>query len=179
MLRKKIFRSKLLALELLATFLLLVFPMEGLAQTPATGSIYGFIYGEDLKTPVEKAVVKVRNIKSGKEYESAPTDKNGLYKITGIEEGRYVLGVSTSEGDFNFDFIIYIKANESAKLSVALKRGYESVVAQKAEKAAKKKSFFLSPEGILVLLAGGAAAIAGTVVAVGGGTPAPVSASKR
>jgi hypothetical protein len=178
MLRKKIFRSKLLALELLAAFLLLVFPMAGLAQTPV-GSMYGFVYGEDLKTPVEKAVVKVRNIKSGKEYESAPTDKNGLYKITDIEEGRYVLGVSTSEGDFNFDFIIYIKANESAKLSVALKRGYESVVAQKAEKAAKKKSFFLSPEGILVLLAGGAAAIAGTIVAVRGGTPASVSPSSR
>ncbi|MEW6456131.1 MAG: hypothetical protein AB1410_05370 [Acidobacteriota bacterium] len=162
MLREKIFRSKALALGVISTFLFMFIPVEALAQVPAaTGSMIGFVYGDDMKTPVENAIVKIRNIKDGKEFESAPTDQNGLYKITNIEEGRYILGITTKEGDFNFEYFILMKANEIAKLSFALKPGVASSIGGKAGDP-EKKPFFKTPLGIVILIAASAAVIYGT-----------------
>jgi hypothetical protein len=141
-----------------------------------TGALTGNVFVEDLKTPVEGAVIKIRNLVTGKEYQSPPTDKNGTYLIQGIEEGHYSLGVSSKAGDFNFEFQIYVKAGETGKLSVALKPGAPVVVA--AKKA--KKSFFLTPLGIATAL-GALAATTAVVSGIAGSSPAPaaVSPSRR
>jgi hypothetical protein len=146
----KLFRSRLLASGVLAAFALLVTPVAPFAQVKAPaagGSLVGFIYAQDMKTPVPNAVVKIRNLAKAKDYESQPTDANGMYKITGVEEGRYILGVTAGKGDFNFDYALVLKGNELAKLSVALKEG-----GQTTGPDAKKKSFFLSPAGIVVIV---------------------------
>jgi len=122
MFKERIFRSKVLSLGVISAFLLVLAPIEAFTQVQAaTGSLVGFVYGENLKIPVGNAVVKIRNIEDGEEYQSPPSDESGLYKIKDIKEGRYVLGVSTKAGDFNFEYQILVKANEMAKLSLALK----------------------------------------------------------
>lgn len=131
MIRTKVFRSKILAVGVLAAFVMLFAPVEAFTQRPGegtTGSLIGFIYGEDMPTPVENAVVKIRNIEDGKEYESTATDDTGVYRIAEVKEGHYALGVSTTEGDFNFEYIVLIKAGEMGKLSLALKPGAASTV---------------------------------------------------
>jgi hypothetical protein len=150
MLINKIFRSRLLVTGTLAAFVLLVTPVAPFAQgkAPAAGgSLVGFIYDKDMKTPVPNAVVKLRNVAKATEYESQPTDANGMYKIAGIEEGRYILGITAAKGDFNFDYGLILKANEMAKLSVALQEG-----GQTTGPDAKKKSFFKSPAGIVAIV---------------------------
>jgi hypothetical protein len=150
MLIHKLFRSRLLASGVLAAFALLVTPVAPFAQgkaPAASGSLVGFIYAKDMKTPVPNAVVKLRNLAKAKEYESQPTDANGMYKISGIEEGRYIVGVTAGKGDFNFDYALVLKGNELAKLSVALQEG-----GQTTGQDAKKKSFFPSPAGIVVII---------------------------
>jgi len=150
MLIHKIFRSRLLVGGVLAAFALLVTPVAPFAQgkAPAAGgSLVGFIYAKDMKTPVPNAVVKLRNLAKAKDYESQPTDANGMYKISGIEEGRYILGVTAGKGDFNFDYALVLKGNELAKLSVALQEG-----GQTTGPDAKKKSFFLTPAGIVIIV---------------------------
>ena len=145
-----IFRSRVLAMGVLAAFVLLVAPVREFAQSKAPaagGSLVGFLYDKDMKTPVANAVVKIRNVEKGKGYESAPTDANGMYKITGIEQGRYILGVTGAKGDFNFDYAVALKGSEIAKLSVALQEGGQTTGAD-----AKKKSFFTSPAGIVILV---------------------------
>jgi len=150
MLVNSIFRSRVLAVGVLAAFALLVAPVSEFAQSKAPaagGSLVGFIYEKDMKTPVPNAVVKLRNIAKAGEYESVPTDANGMYKITGIAEGRYILGVTGAKGDFNFDYALALKGSEVAKLSVALQEGGKTTGTD-----AKKKSFFLSPAGIVVMV---------------------------
>jgi uncharacterized surface anchored protein len=150
MLMNNVFRSRFLILVVVAAFMLLVTPVREFAASKdpaAGGSLVGFIYDKDMKTPIANAVVKLRNLAKAKEYESGRTDANGMYKITGIEEGRYILGVTAAQGDFNFDYALALKGNEMAKLSVALQEGGQTTGAD-----AKKKSFFLSPAGIVVMV---------------------------
>ncbi|MEW5900992.1 MAG: carboxypeptidase-like regulatory domain-containing protein [Acidobacteriota bacterium] len=146
MLKEKIFHSRVLVWGLASAFLSLLLPVEALAQARGTGSLIGFIYAEALARPVENAVVKIRNLSTRKEFMSKPTDKTGLYKIENVEEGRYVLGVTTPQGDFNFEFELFIKAGEIAKLSLALKPGLMAALAVPFKAALP---FFKTPLGIV------------------------------
>lgn len=91
-----VFRSKVLAVGLAAAFVLLTVPVRefaaGAPKASGSGALSGYIYGEDMRTPVRNAVVKLRSLDSQKEYESEPTDLEGMYKIPEVEEGRYVMG---------------------------------------------------------------------------------------
>lgn len=155
MFTKNVYRSKALACAVAAAFIVLVTPVADFAQMPAApgASLVGFVYGKDMKTPVPSAVVKIRDVGTQKEFASPPADENGMYKIAGIPEGRYILGVTSPEGDFNFDYVMHLKAGEMAKLSVALQEGGEAT-----GEDAPKKSFFKSPLGIALII---------TVAAVG------------
>lgn len=160
MFMQNIFRSRILVGGLMAAVLLLMTPVVEFAQAkapaaPSHGSLVGFIYAKDMKTPVAQAVVKLRDITSTKEFDSQPTDANGMYKITGLPNGRYILGVTTTTGNFNFDYALIIKGNEMAKLSVALTPGGKTT----GEDAAAK-SFFSDPQnvvGVVIMVAGLAA----------------------
>ena len=149
MFMNNVFRSKVLIVGLVAAFMLLVAPVREFAQSKAPaagagGSLVGFIYAKDMKTPVANAVVKIRDVSNPKEFASQPTDVNGMYKITGLPEGRYILGVTTAAGNFNFDYALILKANEMAKLSVALAPGGRT-----SGDDAAAKSFFSSPANIV------------------------------
>jgi hypothetical protein len=148
-----VFRSRVLVVGVLAAFMLLVAPVREFAQTQAPlagkggGSLVGFIYEKDMKTPVANAIIKIRDVATPKEYASLPTDANGMYKITGITEGRYIIGVASPTGSFNFDYVLILKGSEMAKLSVALSPGGQTTGVD-----AKKKSFFLTPAGIVLIV---------------------------
>lgn len=153
MLKHKTFRSRLLVSGIVVAFLTIIIPIEGLGQTAGTGALTGTIYWDDAKTPVENAVVKMRNFQTGKELLSPPSNKNGLYSVKDIPEGRYIIGVSTSRGDYNFLFEVFIKANETAKLYLALKTTESMVVLKKAE-GKGFLAFFGKPAGIALAVGG-------------------------
>ena len=160
--KSSVFRSKVLAVSLVAAFVLLTVPVrEFAASAPkaggsgGNGALSGYIYGEDMRTPVRNAVVKLRSLDSQIEYESEPTDLDGMYKIPGIEEGRYVMGVVSFQGDYNFHYSILIKSDALAKLSVAMKPGAAPVRLEEGTGSTAKKGlgqFFKSPAGILTLI---------------------------
>ena len=152
-----VFRSKILAMFLAAAFILLTVPIRDFAAgaPKANGALSGYIYGEDMRTPVRNAVVKLRNVANQKEYESEPTDLEGMYRIPGIEEGRYVMGVMSVQGDYNFHYSILIKSDALAKLSVAMKPGAAPVRLEQGTSTSEKKGigdFFKSPAGIMTIL---------------------------
>jgi len=109
--------------------LLLCFPAF-LRSESAKGNIIGFVYGQDGTTPLEGAVVKVKNIATGTVYESSKSDTNGVFTIVGIESGVYLYGVLTPQGEFNSEnyFGLRVSEGETAKLSIAL-TPYEQKVA--------------------------------------------------
>jgi hypothetical protein len=151
MLKIGIFRSRGLALGLLAAFLLLVAPVREFAQAPLKGgTLTGQVFGADMKTPVVNATVKIRNLNTQKEF-SSPTDKVGMFRITGIEEGWYTLGVSSILGDYNLNYGVYIKAGETAKLNLSMKGA--GVLEGKGLGSTAPKGFFASTAGILVIIA--------------------------
>jgi len=152
-----VFRSKVLVVFLAASFILLTLPVRDFAAgaPKANGALSGYIYNEDMRTPVRNAVVKLRNVASQKEYESEPTDLEGMYRIPGIEEGRYVMGVMSVQGDYNFHYSILIKSDALAKLSVSMKPGAPPVRIEQGSTGKEKKGigdFFKSPAGILTLI---------------------------
>jgi hypothetical protein len=161
MLKIGIFRSRVLVVCLLAAFLLLLTPVRDYAQAPLKGGILtGQVFGADMKTPVVNATVKIRNLNTQKEF-SSPTDKTGMFKITGVEEGWYTLGVSSILGEYNLNYGVYIKAGETAKLNLSMKGA--GVLEGKGLGSSAPKGFFAKPAGILVIVAvagGGIAAFA-------------------
>lgn len=162
MLRKEVFRSPALLGLTISALMLLLFPIEGLAAP--TGAVVGFIYGSDMKTPVQNAVVKIRNVDDGKEFASTPTDVNGAYKIEQVKEGKYILGVTAPNGDYNFQYILVVKGGEIGKLSLALKAGEATGLAQEEPQAVEKEkvSFFRTPVGVAVLMVATTLALYGT-----------------
>ncbi|HRD01546.1 MAG TPA: carboxypeptidase-like regulatory domain-containing protein [Candidatus Saccharicenans sp.] len=156
MLRKGIFRSPALLVLTIFSFMVIMLPIESLAQASAeAGSLVGFIYDSDMKTPVQNALVKIRNLDNGQEYASGPTDNSGAYKIGQIKEGKYILGINTQNGDYNFDYVLMVKGGEMGKLSLALKTGEAKTLSGQGEErpAEKEKiSFFRTPAGIAVLM---------------------------
>ena len=172
-----VFQSRALVFFLSGAFILTTFPVASFAQAGSggTGALVGHIYTEDMRTPVRNAVVKLRNVATQKEYESEPTNLEGLYRINGIEEGRYILGVVSSGGSYNFQYSIQIKPNALAKLSLATKPGAAAVRIDQGTNRYEKKSvwdFFSSPAGILMLVV--AAETALFVIALSQGEASPI-----
>lgn len=157
MFRTRAFRSRVLAGGLVAAILWLTVPMPAAAQTQAPaagrqGTLQGTVYSEGMKARVANAIVKIRNLNNQKEYVSAPTDAKGNYKVLMIEEGWYTLGVSTAAGDFNLNYGVYIKAGETAKLSVEMMPG-GMLEGKGSSGGGSGKGFFSTPGGILVIVA--------------------------
>lgn len=161
MFKSLVFRSRGLAGATIAAFVLLTLPFPSLARGPQAqeqakitarqGTLLGAVYSEGMRSRVANAVVKIRNLNTQKEFTSQPTDAKGNYKILMIEEGWYTLGVTTPAGDFNLNYGVYIKAGETAKLSVELLPG--GMLEGRGGSLAGKKSFFATPGGVLLIVA--------------------------
>ncbi|MBC7362861.1 MAG: carboxypeptidase regulatory-like domain-containing protein [Candidatus Aminicenantes bacterium] len=165
MLRKRFYHSPLFVGITIVSFMFLLLPLESLARPAApSGAIVGFVYGSDMKTPVQNAVVKIRNVDDGKEYVSTPTDATGAYKIDQVKEGKYILGVSAPNGDYNFQYVLMVKGGDIGKLSLALKTGEVTSLGQEGQKApeTEKVSFFRTPVGVAVLMVATTVALYGT-----------------
>lgn len=116
----KFSKSKILVFTLIFSFLFTSIPVALSAEEDPTGNLTGFIYEEDEKTPVENAVVKIRNITTGEEFSSEPTNELGVYKIENIPIGVYLIGVVVDKEKYNINMMVEIKKEETAKISCIL-----------------------------------------------------------
>lgn len=161
----KAIRSKTVSLLLIFSFILFYSPHLLKAEAVGKGNLIGFVYEKNGTTSLEGAIVKLKNVSTSRIYESSKTDKLGAFKIAGIDEGLYVVGISSKKGDFNLKDLIGIKANETAKVSFALK---PQLKVQKEKKAKIRKtknlvSFFKTPVGLAVIVAASVAIVYGAV----------------
>lgn len=111
-------------------FLVFCFPAFLMSGNIAKGNIIGFVYDQDGTTPLEGAIVKVKNASTGTIYESSKSDENGVFALEGVESGVYLYGVLTAQGEFNSDnfFGVRVSEGDTAKLSISL-TPYEQKVA--------------------------------------------------
>jgi len=158
---------KLKSVFFLLSFSFLMFYSPHLINGKALGkgNLIGFVYDKDGITPLEGTIVKLKNVSTGSIYESRKADKLGVFKIEGIDEGLYVIGISSKEGSFNVENFIGIKANETAKVSFALKHQAKGTKQKrpKIKKGLNLARFFASPIGQAVIIAASVAIVYGAV----------------
>ena len=133
----RLVKSKFLAITIILSSILFNSPPSLMGQSSRTGNLIGYIYEEDATTPLEDAVIIIRNISDDSIYESNESNKLGAAKIDHIEEGLYVLGIWTKEGGYNINNIVGIKANETVEISFILEALAQEKNTQK--KDAEKK----------------------------------------
>jgi len=130
-------------------------------RSPGKGNLIGKIYAKDGTTVVVGALAKIKNVATAKAYEGK-TNKLGTFKIEGIEEGLYSVGIVTDEGEFNVESMIGIKANKTVLVTLVLKPYLEeeegmaevrSEVVKRDKAPSKILKFFTSPAGIAIIVA--------------------------
>lgn len=131
-------------------------------RSPGKGNLIGKIYAKDGVIAIVGAFAKIKNVTTAKAYESRLTDKLGTFKIEGIEEGMYSVGIVTDEGEFNVESLIGVKANKTLLITLVLKP-YLKEETKKAEVRSeifesykgpsKFLKFFRSPAGIAIIVA--------------------------
>ena len=125
-------------------------------RSPGKGNLIGKIYAKDGVTVIVGAVAKIKKTITVKVYESSKTDKRGSFKIEGIEEGLYSVGIITDEGEFYIESLIGIKANKTTLITLVLRPFKVEVRSEivKSDKAPSKfLKFFTSPAGIAIIVA--------------------------
>jgi hypothetical protein len=111
------FTSILLSLALV----LLYMPSLAKAGDNESANLIGFVFSEDGTTPVQGAVITLRNVSTGETFKSTGTDNYGVFKVQELEKGLYVMGVSSEDGGYNAENLIGIRSGKTEKVSVTLK----------------------------------------------------------
>jgi hypothetical protein len=106
--------------------------LTGSEDNPAgKGNLKGFIYKRDGKTPLWGAQVLLKNVNTGKIFESNVTDAVGDYKLMDIPEGNYKLKILVNDKDYEVktvDFIVKILNEKTSTLSFSLKKNCDSLI---------------------------------------------------
>jgi len=86
------------------------------------GELIGCIYESDGITPVKQATVQIKRLPKGEVFTSSLSDRDGMFRVRGIEKGVYLIGVKTSNGNFNGQNLlgILISADVSARVEITL-----------------------------------------------------------
>jgi hypothetical protein len=124
---------KFISLLLIFALLLYLLPPFLSSQDNRYGNLIGFVYDKDRTTPIQGAVVKLKEISTGILYESSKSDDLGIFKCEGLKSGIYAFGVTSPQGDFNSDDLLGVLQNETAKISIGL-NPYEEGVASAVQK---------------------------------------------
>jgi hypothetical protein len=106
------------------------------AQASNKGNLVGFIFGRDGSTPIQGAVVVVKNVTTGAVAEAAATDATGVFRLAGLDAGIYAVGVRSTAGNYNSQDFFGVAAAETAKLTIAL-NPYDATAASAAEAVIK------------------------------------------
>lgn len=166
------------------------FAASGAAQSPSPelghGSIRGTLYQADGKTALAGAMVTAINVRTGKQYTSEVSMKNGDYLVDGIPAGTYDLAVMVGGNLFVVDNIIDLSPNESvthsfavqperpANRSIAKMQKPKGSATPVGESTPAASTFWKTPGGIAlvsVLGAGAAAIIINNTGHDNGGSP--------
>jgi len=136
-------KSKPIVFFLVFSFLLFCMPEIMQGQVTGKGDIIGYVYGPGSTTPVEGAVVKIKNVSTGSLYESPASDDQGMVTFQSVDKGLYMVGISTAEGDFNIGNLIGVKTRRTSKVAFALKPLGQEGEAIKASKRCPKGDWYV------------------------------------
>ncbi len=114
-------------------FIFTIFPFTGFGQVDESqlGTMAGFVYGRDLKTPVKDAQIVLTEVKlkddnnSPRVYQSEITEKKGDYKIEKIIPGNYKVTLRLRNNLYKIkkiDFLVTIMPGKTSFISFSLRK---------------------------------------------------------
>ncbi len=106
-------------------FVGVLYPLQSLSYPEGTGNLKGFIYKANSKTPLWGAQVLLKDVKTGKLYESNVTDAVGDYKLLEVPAGDYMILILVKDKSYKIkkvDFLIKIVEGKTTHLSFSLKK---------------------------------------------------------
>jgi len=153
--------KKCTTLSVLIAFAITALPLALPAQENQS-KLFGFVYGDDGKKPLNDAVVLIRETTTERTYKSELTKKNGAYKMEKLLPGTYAVGIQYKGKDYNVDVLIQIKLKKQMACftlpKVEEKPGY-------LVRCRAPKCFFITPCG-WALVAGATAGITYGVIKI-------------
>ena len=123
--------TKIIAFIALFFFVLSISPLISQVDESTLGTMAGFVYGRDLKTPVKDVQIVLTEVKFEKDdssprvYQSEVTDKKGDYKIAGILPGNYKVTLRLRNNLYKvkkIDFLVTIMEGKTSYISFSLRR---------------------------------------------------------
>ncbi len=123
--------NKIFALGVLFFFIISVSPVISQVDGSKLGTMAGFVYGRDLKTPVKDVQIVLTEVKLKKDdssprvYRSEVTNSKGDYKIAEILPGNYKVTLRLRNNLYKvkkIDFLITILEGKTSYISFSLRR---------------------------------------------------------
>jgi hypothetical protein len=108
------------------------------------GSIEGFVYDKDGKTPLSSAKVLFVNSKSGEKIQVA-TDASGIYRFAKLGIGDYKVVIIYNGVEYKLDTTVTVLSDKTSTYSFSIKEP-------------KRKAFLATPLGRATLVVGTVAA---------------------
>jgi hypothetical protein len=139
----KLTKSKPIAIFLVFSFVLFCTPELLRGQEVGKGDIIGYVYGPDNTTPLEGAIVKIKNVSTGSLYLSPVSDEQGMVTFQSVDKGLYMVGITTWEGDYNIGNLIGVRTHKTSKVSFSLKSGGQEGEAAKTSKRCPKGDWYV------------------------------------
>jgi len=118
-------------IAIFALIFIFVLPLTSQVDESKLGTMAGFVYGRDLKTPVKDVQIVLTEVKlkksddSPRVYQSEVTDKKGDYKIAGILPGNYKVTLRLRNNLYKvkkIDFLVTIMEGKTSFISFSLRR---------------------------------------------------------
>ncbi len=116
---------------LCAVIFFFVFPLISQVDESKLGTMAGFVYGKDMKSPVKDVQIVLTEVKlkksedSPRVYQSEVTDKKGDYKVAGILPGNYKVTLRLRNNLYKvkkIDFLVTIMEGKTSFISFSLRR---------------------------------------------------------
>ena len=106
-----------------AVILIVAMPavMSPVWATGSTASVMGRVLGEDARTPVTGAVVKIQ-AGEGEVVASQPTTADGSFKIADLEPGAYAVTVETTAGAYKVGDALALEADTTRLVQMSLRK---------------------------------------------------------
>lgn len=123
---------RVISLSIVILFIFSLFPTNSYANEVKVGSLMGFLYTKDCKTPVKGAQVILTRVKKDKDeeytgekvFKSNITDSNGDYKLIDIPVGNYKISIKLDNKNYKvkkIDFLATIIEGKTSYMSFCLK----------------------------------------------------------
>ncbi len=97
--------------------------MSPMWAADSTASLMGRVLGEDTRTPVPGAVVKIQaNEGDGDVVASQPTTADGSFRIADLEPGDYAVTVETASGAYKVSDGLALEADTTRLIQMSLRK---------------------------------------------------------